>query len=115
MKTFPAGKDKKCRVRTLCHRENPAQPGRPRQPHPGIAFLRPDQNAKVKLTAYDYAIYAGLDAKLERISADTIANEEGESFYLIRVRTECDYLGSRDGSLKIIPGMTAMVDILTGE
>jgi adhesin transport system membrane fusion protein len=80
-----------------------------------IAFLRPDQDAKVKLTAYDYAIYGGLDAKLEHISADTITNEDGESFYLIRVRTERDYLGSRDGSLKIIPGMTAMVDILTGE
>ena len=80
-----------------------------------IAFLRPDQDAKVKLTAYDYAIYGGLEAKLEHISADTITNEEGESFYLIRVRTERDYLGSSDGSLKIIPGMTAMVDILTGE
>ena len=80
-----------------------------------IAFLHPDQDAKVKLSAYDYAIYGGLDAKLEHISADTITNEDGESFYLIRVRTERDYLGSRDGSLKIIPGMTAMVDILTGE
>ena len=69
----------------------------------------------LQLTAYDYAIYGGLDAKLEHISADTITNEEGESFYLIRVRSERDYLGSRDGSLKIIPGMTAMVDILTGE
>ncbi|MCK5479624.1 MAG: HlyD family type I secretion periplasmic adaptor subunit, partial [Gammaproteobacteria bacterium] len=80
-----------------------------------IAFLRPDQDAKVKLTAYDYAIYGGLDAKLEHISADTITDENGESFYLIRVRTERDYLGTRDGSLKIMPGMTAMVDILTGE
>ncbi len=80
-----------------------------------IAFLRPEQDAKVKLTAYDYAIYGGLPAKLEHISADTITDENGESFYLIKVRTERDYLGSKDGSLKIIPGMTATVDILTGE
>lgn len=80
-----------------------------------IAFLRPEQNAKVKLTAYDYAIYGGLEAKLEHISADTITDESGESFFLIRVRTEHSYLGTETDPLKIIPGMTAMVDIQTGE
>jgi adhesin transport system membrane fusion protein len=80
-----------------------------------IAFLRPDQDAMVKLTAYDYAIYGGLEAKLEHISADTITDEDGESYYLIKVRTKRDYLGSKEGSLKIIPGMTATVDILTGK
>ncbi len=48
-----------------------------------IAFLRPGQDAMVKLTAYDFSIYGGLPAKLERISADTITNEKDESFYLI--------------------------------
>ncbi len=80
-----------------------------------IAFLRPDQDVQIKLTAYDFAIYGGLPAKLEHISADTITNENGDSFYLIRVRTEQAYLGSEDKPLKIIPGMTAVVDILTGE
>lgn len=80
-----------------------------------IAFLRPDQNAEVKLTAYDYAIYGGLPAKLEHISADTITDERGDSYFLIKVRTEQDYLGPRDDPLEIIPGMTAVVDILTGE
>ncbi|HYQ71109.1 MAG TPA: HlyD family type I secretion periplasmic adaptor subunit [Gammaproteobacteria bacterium] len=80
-----------------------------------IAFLRPDQKAQVKLTAYDYAIYGGLPAKLEHISADTITDENGESFYLIRVRTDRNYLGSEHHPLRIIPGMTAVVDILTGE
>lgn len=80
-----------------------------------IAFLRPNQDAQVKLTAYDYAIYGGLPAKLEHISADTITDENGESFYLIRVRTEHSYLGTEAQPLKIIPGMTAVVDILTGE
>ena len=80
-----------------------------------IAFLRPDQDALVKLTAYDFAIYGGLPAKLEHISADTITDENGDSFYLIRVRTERSHLGSEENPLKIIPGMTAVVDILTGE
>jgi len=80
-----------------------------------IAFLRPGQEAMIKLTAYDFSIYGGLPAKLERISADTITNENDESFYLIYLRTEKSYLESSKGQLAIIPGMTASVDILTGK
>jgi len=80
-----------------------------------IAFLRPSQDAQVKITAYDYAIYGGLPAKLEHISADTITDEQGDSYYLIRVRTDRSHLGTAEAPLKIIPGMTAVVDILTGE
>ena len=80
-----------------------------------IAFLRPGQEAVIKFTAYDFSIYGGLQAKLERISADTITNDEDESFYLIYLRTELNYIKSSMGELGIIPGMTVTVDILTGE
>jgi len=80
-----------------------------------IAFLRPGQNAMIKFTAYDFSIYGGLPATLERISADTITNEEDESFYLIYLRTEKNYIDSSKGPLEIIPGMTVTVDILTGK
>ncbi|MBE9532525.1 MAG: HlyD family type I secretion periplasmic adaptor subunit [Proteobacteria bacterium] len=81
-----------------------------------IAFLRPGQDAMVKLTAYDFSIYGGLPAKLERISADTITDEKDESFYLIYLRTEKNYIESnKKGQLDIIPGMTTSVDILTGK
>lgn len=83
-----------------------------------IAFLRPGQEAIVKLTAYDFSIYGGLPAKLERISADTIKGEEDdkdESFYLIYLRTNKNYIDSSKGNLEIIPGMTTSVDILTGK
>ncbi len=79
-----------------------------------IAFLHPGQQAMVKFTAYDYTIYGGLKAKLELISADTITDEEGNSFYLIQVRTEKSHLGSEEKPLLIIPGMVANVDIITG-
>lgn len=82
-----------------------------------IAFVRPQQPATVKLTAYDYAIYGGLDATVEHISADTIVDEndrDAESYYLIRVRTEESGFGDAD-NLPVIPGMTAVVDILTGK
>ncbi len=82
-----------------------------------IAFLRPGQDATVKITAYDFSIYGGLKAKVENISADTIEDEQqkGETFYRIRLRTDRSYLGTENEPLPIIPGMTASVDILTGE
>ena len=80
-----------------------------------IAFLRPGQPAVVKVTAYDFAIYGGLDAVVEDISADTITDERGESFYRVRVRTHESALHEAGEPLPIIPGMTTQVDILTGE
>jgi len=81
-----------------------------------IAFIRPDQSAVVKITAYDYGIYGGLDAVVEHISADTIEDKEKrENFFRIYLRTDKNILGAADNPLPIIPGMTASVDILTGE
>ena len=80
-----------------------------------IAFLHPGQTAMVKLTAYDFSIFGGLKASLEHISADTIINERGEPFFLIRLRTDRNYLGAIESPLPIIAGMTVNVDILTGK
>lgn len=80
-----------------------------------IAFLYPGQKARVKITAYDFAIYGGLDGVIENISADTILDEQGNSYYKVRVRTQSTFLGSAEASLPIIPGMTAQVDIMTGK
>ena len=80
-----------------------------------IAFLRPGQAATVKVTAYDFSIYGGLEAVVEGISADTITDEEGERFYRIRVRTTGSMLEKAGTPLPIIPGMTTEVDILTGQ
>jgi len=79
-----------------------------------IAFIRPQQPAVVKITAYDFSTYGGLDAVVEEISADTIQNERGEHFFRVRLRTDRSYLGTEANPLPIIPGMTASVDILTG-
>ncbi|NLR75353.1 HlyD family type I secretion periplasmic adaptor subunit [Leeia aquatica] len=78
-----------------------------------IGFLRPGQPALVKFTAYDFSIYGGLEATLEHIGADTITDDKGNAFYVIRVRTKKAYIGER--RLPIIPGMVAEVDILTGK
>ncbi len=80
-----------------------------------IGFLHPNQEATVKITAYDYAIFGALDARLEQISADSIVDEKGESYFQVRVRTDQNYLGDEDDPKKIIPGMVAQVDIMTGD
>ncbi|WP_339487958.1 HlyD family type I secretion periplasmic adaptor subunit [Pseudomonas sp. EL_65y_Pfl2_R95] len=79
-----------------------------------VAFLHPGQKAMIKFSAYDYTIYGGLKANLELISADTITDDEGNSFYLIQLRTDKSHLGSDKHPLMIIPGMIATVDIITG-
>jgi adhesin transport system membrane fusion protein len=77
-----------------------------------IGFLRPDQQAVVKFTAYDYSIYGGLTADVINIGADSVLDEKGNAFYHVRVRTHKPSLGP---GLPIIPGMVAQVDILTGK
>lgn len=79
-----------------------------------IAFLHPGQGAVVKFTAYDYTIYGGLKARLEYIGADSVTDDEGNSFFLIHLRTDKSHLGTDDKPLLIIPGMVATVDIITG-
>ncbi len=76
-----------------------------------VAFIYPGQLATVKFTAFDFAIYGGLSAKVENISPDTVVDEKGNAFYLVRVRTTVAHFNEK---LPIIPGMTAEVDILTG-
>lgn len=77
-----------------------------------IAFISPSQSATVKLTAYDYTIYGTLEAKVQSIAADSIVDDKGNAFYIIKVKTVESSLGE---NLPIIPGMVAQVDILTGK
>lgn len=77
-----------------------------------IAFLRPGLEAMVKFTAYDFAIYGGLKADVEGIGADSVVDDKGNAFYVVRLRTREVRLGE---NLPIIPGMVAQVDVLTGK
>lgn len=83
-----------------------------------VAFLRPGMHAVVKVTAYDYSIYGGLDATLVDISADTLIDEktrDQKQFFRIRLKTDKNYLGKDDKRLPLSPGMTVQVDIITGK
>ncbi|MFN3289310.1 HlyD family efflux transporter periplasmic adaptor subunit [Acinetobacter johnsonii] len=82
-----------------------------------IAFIRPDQDALVKVTAYDYSIYGGLHGKVTVISPDTIRDEvkQDQFYYRAYIRTDSDKLINKQGKqFNITPGMVAVVDIKTG-
>jgi adhesin transport system membrane fusion protein len=81
-----------------------------------IAFVHPRQPAVVKITAYDFSIYGGLEGEVELISPDSIYDEAArESYYIVTVKTLESQLKGKEGELPIIPGMVASVDILTGK
>lgn len=85
-----------------------------------IAFIRPGLKAKVKLTAYDFSIYGGLDGVVETISGDSFTDEkqkrpgEPETYYKVQVRTNKNYLERGGKQLPIKSGMVATVDVVTG-
>ncbi len=80
-----------------------------------IAFIYPGQKAVVKVTAYDYSIYGGLEGKVVNISADTTKDRKERPWYIVHIKTEKNYLGTKEKPLKIIPGMIVSVDIMTGK
>jgi adhesin transport system membrane fusion protein len=80
-----------------------------------IAFIYFGQKSIVKFSAYDFSIYGGLTGEVVHISADTIKDKKENTFYTVRIKTDKNYIGSIQKKLKIIPGMTVSVDILTGK
>lgn len=80
-----------------------------------VAFIRPDQKALIKVSAYDFSIFGGLDGKVQNITADSLVDQNtGEPYYQVRVSTDRSAL-ERDGkSYSIIPGMISTVEIITG-
>jgi len=83
-----------------------------------IAFINPSQRAIVKITAYDFSIYGGLEGKIIEISADSIVDKNDKnqkSYYKVVIKTDQNYLEKNKQKLPIIPGMISSVDIITGK
>jgi len=78
-----------------------------------IASVSVGQKARLKFSAYDFALHGSLQSELTFVSADTITNEEGESYYLVRVKPVESFLGHEKEPLPIKVGMTAEADIIT--
>lgn len=80
-----------------------------------VAFIKPGDKVSVKITAYDYLVYGALEGDVTRIGADTITDPEGREFFKVVVRTQTNFLGPADDPLPVTPGMTASLDIQTGQ
>ncbi len=80
-----------------------------------IAFVQLGQRAVVKVTAYDYSIFGGLEGKIEHVTADSIVPQQGEPYYLAHVRTTENAIDYQGKKLSISPGMLASVDVITGK
>ncbi len=79
------------------------------------AFIHPGQKAVIKITAYDFSIYGGLDGELTYISQDTFEDEQGNIFYRVRLQTDETHLIHKGERKDITVGMVASVDVLTGK
>jgi adhesin transport system membrane fusion protein len=80
-----------------------------------VAFIRPDQKALIKITAYDFSIFGGLEGKVANITADSLVDQNtGEPYYQVRVSTDSSVLSKDGKSYSIIPGMICTVEIMTG-
>ncbi len=80
-----------------------------------IAFIYKGQKAKVKFSAYQFAIYGALDGVVQSISADSFKDEKEMTYFKVRIKTQKSYMERNGKHLKIIPGMTVSVDIITGK
>lgn len=80
-----------------------------------IAFIYQGQKAIVKFSAYDFSIYGGLEGKVVNISPDTITEKDDKTYYIVRIETDKNFIGNEKKPMKIIPGMVADVDIITGK
>lgn len=79
-----------------------------------IAFIRPDQEVNVQITAYDVSRYGSLDGRVTRIGADTILAPDGEtSVYVVEIKLAGSLTDADGEKLQVIPGMVAQVDMLS--
>jgi adhesin transport system membrane fusion protein len=79
-----------------------------------IGFVRAGQRARIRLTAYDFAIFGSLEGAVSNVGADAVVGENGDSAYLVRIESDTPHLESFGRKLPIIPGMVAQSTIITG-
>lgn len=80
-----------------------------------IAFVRSGQPALIKITAFDFSIYGGLEGEVVNVSPDSILDTKtGEPYFEVRVKTGKSNLTKEDKVFAITPGMVCAVDIMTG-
>jgi len=80
-----------------------------------IGFIRQNQKAMLKFTSYDFSIFGSMEGHVSIIGSDSIQEQSGNSFYLVKIDLPMSYISYGSERLNIIPGMVAQVDIITGK
>ena len=80
-----------------------------------IGFVSVGQKAFIKLSTYDFSIFGSLSGLVSVVGSDSIPNEKGESYYIVKIELTDSNVTSTGKSLELISGMTAQIDILTGK
>ncbi len=81
-----------------------------------IAYIQPDQNVRISLTAYDASRYGTIDGKVLKVSADAVEDKStGLSFYIVDASIDSDLFEDDGSKVEILPGMVASVDVLAGK
>lgn len=78
-------------------------------------FIAPGQAVRVKVAAYDFSIYGGLDGHIDTIGADTVQEKDGKEFFYVQVSTRGQLFDKNKKKLDLVPGMACSVDIVTGQ
>lgn len=80
-----------------------------------VGQVRIGEKARVKISAYDFARFGALEGTLALISATTFTDEQGQKYYRGRILLDTPYVGANPEEHRLLPGMTAEADIITGE
>ncbi len=80
-----------------------------------IGFIFEGQESQVKVTAFDYTRYGGIDGVIEGFSATTVQDEEGNTFYRARIKLDKNFVGDDPSRNRVLPGMEVIADVKTGK
>lgn len=79
-----------------------------------IGYVLPDQNGVIKLNTYDFSIYGSLSGKVEVVGSDSVEEKDGQSYFIVRIKPDSNET-TTGRFLEFLPGMTAQIDIITGQ
>ena len=81
-----------------------------------IAYIEPNQNVRISLTAYDPSRYGTIDGKILQVSADAVEDRSTQLFsYIVQVTIDTSLYEDDGSEVEIMPGMIASLDVLAGK
>ena len=80
-----------------------------------IGHVSVGQPVKIKVSAYDFSRYGVVNGTVQSISATTFSDNAGSPYYRGKVALQKNFVGENATLHPVLPGMTVMAEIITGE